>query len=141
MPAKQLPNGVTTITPPAVSVMSKVCQVARTDTSQFEAFALPAGAVVLGAYVVGTTASNAATTAVVRLGTSGTPTAVINNFDVKTNAGYFPANAAVGALMGTQLTADTKLLAQYAETGTASTAGGPWLLKVEYYLPQSGNTY
>ena len=141
MPAKQLPNGVTTLTPPAVSVMSKVCQVARTDTSQFEAFALPAGAVVLGAYVVGTTASNAATTAVVRLGTSGTPTAVINNFDVKTNAGYFPASAAVGALMGTQLTADTKLLAQYAETGTASTAGGPWLLKVEYYLPQSGNSY
>lgn len=142
MPAKLLPSGVTTITPPAVSVLSKVCQVARTDTAAFDAFALPAGAVVLGAYVVGTTASDAATTATVRLGSVGTPTGVINDFSVKTNgAGYYAVGAQGGSLLSTQLTADTKLQARYAETGTASTVGGPWLLKVEYYLPQAGNTY
>lgn len=142
MPAKLSPAGVTTLTPPASYVMSKVAQVARTDTANFDAFALPAGAVVVGAYIAGPVTSNAGTTATITLGSAGSPTGIVNGFDVRTNgAGYFAVGAAGGALLGTQLTADTVFRARYTETGTASTAGGPWLLKVEYYLPQAGNTY
>lgn len=63
-------------------------------------------------------------------------------FGVKTNGvGYFASGATTGTYMGTQLTADTLFKARYAETGTASTTGGPWLVKVEYYYPQPGYSF
>ena len=135
---------VSTLTPPALGVLTKVCQVARTDTIAFEAFSLPSGAVIAGAYVLGTTASDAQTTAVISVGTNpGTTNEILVSFDVKgaTGQGYAAAGAAGGTSMGAQLTADKLIKAKYAETGTASATGGPWLVKVEYYLPQQGSTY
>ena len=55
--------------------------------------------------------------------------------------GYFAVGAQGGTSMGAQLTADTLMKARYAETGTASTTGGPWLVKVEYYYPQQGYSF
>ena len=138
-----LPVGVTTVSPPASALLGKIVQVARTDTTAFDAFVLPANAVIAGAYCIGNAVSNAQTTATIQLGTNpGTSNEIINNFDVKTNgAGYFPVGAAAGASMGQQVTSDTRYRARYVESGTASTSGGPWLLKVEYYIPQSGQTY
>lgn len=131
---------VTTTTPPALELLSKIVQVSRTDTTAFEAFVLPKGSVVAGAYVLGPVVSNAATTAIIDVGTNpGTADELVDSFDVKTNGkGYFAVGAAGGTAMGTQLTADTLYKARYNETGTASTAGGPWLVKVEYYYPQQG---
>lgn len=136
-----LPVGVTTITPPAVELYTKTVQVLRTDTARFNAFVLPKFAVIAGVYVLGTTASDAATTATITVGTSTSGTELVNGFSVKTNNGYQPVGAAAGSALGTQLTADTLYNAVYAETGTASTTGGPWLVKVEYYIPPQGNTY
>lgn len=137
-----LAAGVTVITPPALEIDSKVCQVVRTDTTRFDAFGLPSGAVIAGVYVMGATASDAATTGTITVGVGASGTEVLNAFSVKTNgAGYFAAGSTAGSYVGTQLTADTIFKAVYAETGTASTTGGPWLVKVEYYRPQSGNTY
>lgn len=134
---------VTSTTPPSLEVLNKVVQVARTDTTAFNAFVLPKGVVVAGAYVMGTVASDAATTAIIDVGTNpGTADEIVDSFSVKTSGlGYFAAGAAVGSHMGTQLTADTLYKARYAETGTASTTGGPWLVKVEYYYPQSGYSF
>ena len=136
-------NGVSTASPPASALLGKIVQIARTDTTAFEAFVLPQNAVIAGAYCIGNTASNAGTSATIQLGTNpGTSNQIINNFDVKTNgAGYNPVGATGGTSMGQQITADTKYLARYVESGTASTTGGPWLVKVEYYLPQPGNSY
>lgn len=130
-------------TPPASHILSKVVQIARTDTTAFDAFVLPKGAVFVGAYVMGATASNAGTSAIVDVGTNpGTSDELVNSFDVKTNgAGYFAVGATAGSAIGTQLTADTLYKAKYTESGTASSAGGPWLVKVEYYLPQSGFSF
>lgn len=139
------PNqSITNLTPPAVGILSKTFKVARTDTTAFDAFALPAGALIAGAYVTGLTASDAATTAVIHCGTNpGTTNEVLASFDVKgaTGQGYHPAGAKGGTGLATQLTADKLYKASYAETGTASTTGGPWLVKVEYYIPQSGFTF
>lgn len=138
------PNQVVTVTtPPATACLTKVVQVARTDTTAFEAFVLPKGAVVCGAYVVGATASDAATTAIIDVGTNpGTADEIVDSFSVKTNGkGYFAVEGAVGSAMGTQLTADTLYKAMYTESGIASTTGGPWLVKVEYYFPQQGNSF
>jgi hypothetical protein len=134
---------VTFTTPPAIEVLSKVVQVARTDTTAFDAFVLPKGAVIAGAYVLGTTASDAATTATVSVGSNpGTTNECVAAFSVKTNgAGYYVAGAQGGTSMGSQLTDDTMMKAKYTESGTASTTGGPWLVKVEYYYPQSGYSF
>lgn len=131
---------VTSTTPPALELLNKVVQVARTDTTAFDAFVLPKGAVIAGAYVLGPVTSNAVTTAIIDIGTNpGTADELVDSFDVKTNGkGYFAAGSAGGTSMGTQLTADTLYKARYAETGGASTLGGPWLVKVEYYYPQQG---
>ncbi len=138
--AKRPNQVVTSTTPAAVDTYAKIVQVARTDTTAFEAFVLPKGAVVSGAYVIGTTSSDAATSAVIEVGTNpGTSNEIIDDFDVKTNgAGYDAVGSTGGSAMGAQLTADTMYKAMYTEAGTASTTGGPWLVKVEYYIPQSG---
>lgn len=139
MPVRpNLASGVTATTPPAVEVLNKVAQVARTDTARFDAFVLPKNAVVIGSYVVGGPISDAATTATLTVGTGGSGTELINAFNVKTTAGYNPVGSAAGSHMGKQLTEDTLYKAVYAETGTASTTGGPWLVKVEYYIPAGG---
>lgn len=138
-----LPVGITTVTPPAVETLVKTFQVARTDTAAFDAVVLPKYAVVSGVYVLGNTASNAATTAVISVGTNpGTTNELLASFDVKgaTGSGYHPAGAAAALGIAKQMTADTKFKAIYAETGIASSAGGPWIVKVEYYIPQQGQS-
>ena len=134
---------VTSSTPPALEVLNKIVQVTRSDTTAFDAFVLPKGAVIAGAYVMGPVVSNAATTAIIDVGTNpGTADELVDSYDVKTNGkGYFNVGSAGGTSIGTQLTADTLYKARYNETGTASTAGGPWLVKVEYYFPQQGFSF
>jgi len=134
---------VTSTTPPAIELLTKVVQVARTDTTAFNAFVLPKGSVVAGVYVLGVTASDAATTAIIDVGTNpATADEILDSFSVKTSGdGYFAAGATAGTALGTQLSADTLYKAAYSETGTASTTGGPWLVKVEYYMPQPGYSF
>lgn len=120
----------------------KVIKVVRTDTTAFIGAALPKDAVVTGLYVIGTVASDAATTATISVGTTATSNEIIDGFDVKTAAtatGYNPAGSkAVGTYMMRKLTADTPVYAKYAETGIASTTGGPWYVKIEYVVVGSG---
>jgi hypothetical protein len=134
---------ITATTPPSLDILAKIVQVARTDTTAFEAFVLPKGAVPVGAYVMGATASDAVTTAIIDVGTNpGTSDQLVDSFSVKTNGvGYHAVGATGGSSLGTQLTADTLYKARYAETGGASTTGGPWLVKIEYYFPQQGNSF
>ena len=134
-----LPQGVTTVSPPARPSLCKIVQVLRTDTARFNAFVIPKGAVIAGVYVMGATASDAATTATITVGTSTSGTELVNGFSVKTNNGYNAVGSAAGSAIGTQLSADTMYNAVYAESGTASTTGGPWLVKVEYYMTSAGN--
>lgn len=141
--AKRPNQSITSTTPASVEVLTKTVQVARTDTTAFDAFVLPKHAVICGAYVMGGVASNAGTTAIVDVGTNpGTADEIIDSFSVLTNGkGYSAAGTAVGTALGSQLTADTLYKAMYTESGTASTTGGPWLVKVEYYIPQQGMAF
>ncbi len=133
---------VTSTTPPAIESLSKVVQVARTDTTAFDAFVLPKGAVVSGAYVIGVTNSDAVTSAVLDIGTNpGTSDEVVDSYNLKTGGdGYYAVGAAGGTAMGTQLTADTLYKAKFTQVG-GDTTGGPWLVKVEYYIPQQGFSF
>jgi hypothetical protein len=120
----------------------KFVKIVRTDTTAFVAAHLPKDAVVTGLYVIGQVASDAGTTGTISVGTTATSNEIISAFDVKTAAtgeGYSPAGAAaVGSYMCEKLTADTPVYAKYAETGTASTTGGPWFVKIEYSVVGGG---
>lgn len=136
------PNiAITSTTPPAMGILAKTVQVTITDTVAFDAFVLPKNSVICGAYVMGNTTSDSNTSASISVGTNpGTTNECVAAFDVKTAAtslGYFACGAKAGTSMGSQLTSDTLMKAKYVQSGTATT-GGPWLVKVEYYIPQQG---
>jgi len=124
--------------------LEKVVKIVRTDTTAFVGAWLPKDAVITGMYVVGQAASDAGSSATVSVGTTSTSNELLSGFDVKTAAtgeGYNPAGAAaVGTAFMEKQTSDVPVYAKYAETGTASTAGGPWYIKIEYAVVSSGET-
>lgn len=137
---------VGSVTPPAIASVTKVVEVTRSDTTAFDAFVLPKGARLIGAYIISDTASNAGTAASVSIGSNpGVTNEICNGYDVKTAASGSGYNPIPGAKIGTGWTApassDILIKAKYTEAGTASSAGGPWLVKVEYYFPQSGQSH
>lgn len=124
--------------------LEKTVRVVRTDTTAFIGAWLPKDAVITGMYVVGHAASDAGTTATISVGSTATATEYLSGYDVKTAAtgeGYNPAGAAaVGTAFMDKLLTDKPVYAKYAETGTASTVGGPWFIKIEYSVVGSGET-
>jgi len=123
--------------------IEKVIKVVRTDTTAFVGTVLPKDAVITGMYVVGGAVSDAGTSATISVGTTSTSNELLAGFDVAgtTGEGYHPAGAAaVGTAFMTKLTADVPVYAKYTESGTASTAGGPWFVKLEYVVVGSGET-
>ena len=133
---------ITTVTAPSVDLLCKTVLVLNTDITAFDAFALPKGAVVAGAYVIGQANSDAVTSCQLSVGTNPPSTnEIIAIYDLKTNGdGYFPVGQTAGSDVGNQLTSDKKYKA-IANTNGAHTVGGPWLVKVEYYIPQQGESY
>ncbi len=122
--------------------LEKFVKIVRTDTTAFVAAHLQKDAVITGMYVIGHAASDAGTTGTISVGTTSSSNELLSAYDVKTAAtgeGYNPAGAAaVGTAFCAKLTADTPIYAKYAETGTASSAGGPWFVKIEYTIPGPG---
>lgn len=129
-------TGPTPLTPSGKSTNAKIFQVSRTDTATVLKAALPATASVLGINIHGSTNSNAATTAtivvtisdntgVISTGTaidvkgSGTVSAALQMTNLP-NLENFPNNG------------DLQIKVIYAETGTASTSGGPWVFDINY---------
>lgn len=125
-------------------IYTKFISIARTDTTGTEKAKLPKGAILVGAFVLSGTASNAGTTAVISVGTTATSNELVASYDVKTAAtgeGFSPVGAAaVGTAFATALTADTSIFGIYAETGTASTTGGPWVVRLDYTFVGPGET-
>ncbi len=122
-------------TQPRRQLVAFIGSVARTDTTAKELCTLPAGAIPVGIRLASTAASNAATTATLSVGTSGgAATTWLNAVDVKTAAtgqgSLIPANSG-STKLGTALAADETVTGTYAETGAASTAGGPWIVVIE----------
>lgn len=120
----------------------KVVKIVRTDTTAFVGAHLPKDSVITGIYVVGAAASDAATSAVIDVGTTSTATELLASYDVKTAATGEGFNVAGGAAVGSALmvkqTSDKPIYAKYTEAGTASTTGGPWYVKIEYTVVGPG---
>jgi hypothetical protein len=118
-------------------VASKIATVARTDTAAKNLFKLPPFSQVLDVSVMSGAVSNAGTTATLSIGKTGSNTFFVNALDVKGATGSGKTRPTVGASsLATNLssTADTQVVGIYAETGTASSAGGPWTVQVDYIV-------
>lgn len=108
--------------------------IARTDTVAKNLFLLPLGAVVLRVEIGGLVASDAGTTATINVGKTGTDNFFVNAADVKT-AGLGDASNAKATKNAVALAAGIQVVGKYAETGGASTTGGPWNVRVYYKIP------
>lgn len=126
---------VTTTVPVNKDVQANVFQVARTDTASRLALELPADATILEVRRCASTASNAGTTAGVTVTvTNNSGTVSSGTDDVKTN-GAAAGSITMSGLPNAEprpLTGDLQITVQYAETGVASSAGGPWNYVVYY---------
>lgn len=128
----------TPLTPPGRNVQVKTFTIARSETTAAIKAMLPKNAQLMNLYLFAATASNAGTTATVSVGNTSTSNEFVSAQDVKTNAGLIRPTTTVGGLW-TAATADVPVYAKYAETGTASSAGGPWTVAVEYVITGPGN--
>ncbi len=127
--------GPTAITPVNKDLQCKVFQITRTDTTATVKCVLPGDSTVLAMRVYSDTASDAATTATISVGIPGTNTYYLNTVDVKTAAGFATIGSKASHMMVLEnipVTGDIQINGVYAETGTASTTGGPFYVTVEY---------
>lgn len=122
---------VSTITPPGKSIQVKQMTVARTDTAYKSEFMIPKGAIPLFITIQGTVASDAGTSATVKVSntTSGN---VFGSGNVKGSGASITLQSS--DLTNTVMTSDTVVYGQYSESGTASTVGGPWTVSFFYTI-------
>lgn len=115
--------------------------VARTNTVATKQAVLPEDATILGVrYYNNTAAANLATTAVVTItatplgpGSAGPYTlATYNALTTSVGSGFLSSTTEFNLFRAGAHTGDILITAAYAETGTASTAGGPWVFLIEY---------
>lgn len=113
----------------------KVFSVARTDIVSSVKAVLPADASVMNVWIYRNGVSNAGTTATVTITiANNSGTVSTGTYDVKTS-GDTSAVIQMTNLPNLEprpLTGDLTVSAVYAETGTASTLGGPWKISVDY---------
>jgi hypothetical protein len=120
---------ITPITPSGKDVQVKAFTVARTETASVLKCELPADASILYIVREGSVASNAATTATVTITVANNGGTVSSKADDVKGGGAttdFVSMSALPNLQPMPLNGDLAITAVYAETGTASTTGGPW---------------
>jgi len=118
------------------SPLVKSFSVARTDTTATLQVQLPAGSKVLYFVANGDVASDAATTAIVSVGTDVTSnqfgTTDVKGSGAKSTLFGTGGLGTVDLARSTPIGSNIAIWAKYAETGTASTTGGPWVIDVFY---------
>lgn len=128
-------NGPTVLIPTSKDVVTKVFAASRSDTTATLKAVLPADASILSVVFNGGTASDAGTTATLTITAANNGgTVSTGTYNVKTN-GAVTGVVTMSGLPNIQpvpLNGDITLKATYAETGTASTTGGPWYVVVTY---------
>lgn len=116
-------------------VMSLTNTIARTDTAAKTLGLLPQNAQIVAIHVFVGTSSNAGTTATISVGKSGgTGVEYVNTVDVKGGQGVI-ALGTKGGGYGTVGSSSVTVTGIYAETGTASNAGGPFNVAINYIVP------
>lgn len=122
----------------ARDLLVKSFTISRTDTTASIKAQLPAGAVPIAFIINGTVSSDAATTATISIGNTTASNQYVNGYSVKSNGASAAILPAIGGIGGVASGASAPrglpvvIYGKYAETGTASTTGGPWTIDVLY---------
>lgn len=118
------------LTSSTAGVVRKYFTISRSDTAGVDAIGLPYHLIPITATIQSLGAvSNAATTATIQL-IDKASTSVLATLDAKTAKTDLKV-VDVQPLLALE-GKDTWIQLKYAETGTASTAGGPWLVSIEF---------
>lgn len=129
-------NGPTAVTPMGKEILVKVFAINRTDTASVVKCVLPSDATIIDMKVFTNTASDAGTSATISVGINGgSSTYFLNTVDVKTASGKIVPTSKAANFMNlenTPLGPDLSINGMYAESGAASTVGGPFYVVVEY---------
>ena len=127
--------GPTPLTPTNKDVQEKIFQVTRADLASVLKVAIPGDASITGVTFFAGVSSDAATTASVTLVvTNNSGTVSTGTVDVKAN-GSTTAVVQMSNLPNIEafpILGDLRISGVYAETGTASTVGGPWKMIIRY---------
>lgn len=128
-------TGPTVLIPTSKDLVVKAFSVPRTQTVAALEAVLPADASIVEITSAAGVASDAATTATVTItvaDNSGTISTGV--FNAKTNGAIatLVPQSALPNIQPSPLNGDLRISAVYAETGTASTTGGPWVFFVKY---------
>ena len=127
------PQGATTISPVAQELYTKIGKLEVADGSTgFAAFGIPKDAVIGGVYTI-CTGANATQT--INVGFTNGGTDLLNAF-APNSTGYAAGGAQTGTAVGTKLTADKLVYLKASATLTT-----PVVVKVEYYIPQQGQSF
>lgn len=129
------PTGPTVNIPSSKDVQVKVIQTSRLDTTAVLKAMLPADASLLGIEFMGSVASDAGTSATMTVTVANNAGTVSSGtYNVKTS-GAVTGPITMSGIPNIQpipLTGDLTVKTVYAETGVASTVGGPWNLVIYY---------
>lgn len=128
----QGPNAPTMLTPPAREPLVKLAKLEAGESTSFAAFGIPKGSFIAGVYTI---SAGANTTQTVSAGFSAAGTELVNAF-APNSTGYAPAGVKSGTAVGTQTT-DDNLIYFFASAALTSAV----YLKVEYYIPPSGQPF
>ena len=126
----ELATPVNTLTPPGRQIMAKSVSVLRTDTAGKAAFIMKGHQKPMF-FSVGGVASNAGTTATLSIGTALTG-GQYNTFDIKAMTLTAKSNLLAATADANSPRPDYIIYASYAETGTASSSGGPFIVTCYY---------
>jgi hypothetical protein len=115
------------------SVVTYTNRVARTDTTAKDLFVLEAGDIPMNLWLYAPAASNAATSALLSIGSTGNSAYFAGAIQLKTgmHAVLGPSYPSTVSNLMEPLAFQTTVTGTYAEYGTASTAGGPWTIVME----------
>jgi hypothetical protein len=109
--------------------------VGRSNTTATALGILPRGAVPVGIQIWGAAQSNAGTAATLSIGWT-TGSELVSGFDVKGATGTGQQNPpATNLFAAASASGPVTVTGLYAESGAAGTAGGPWGVIIDYYVP------
>ena len=128
-------TGPTAVSPPAKETTAKIFQVTRGDTVSALKAVIPGDSSVFALDFYGSVASNPLTTGTVTFTVANNAGTISTGVvDVKLNGGVsaLVQMSALPNLENIPVQGDITIRAVYAETGTASTVGGPWTVGVRF---------
>ncbi len=128
-------TGPTALIPASKDVSAKYFQTSRSDTANTLKMVLPADSSVTEVLFYGSSNSNAGTTATLTITVSNNSGVISTGTVNVLTGGATTAIVQMSALPNIEplpLNGDLLIKAQYAETGAASSAGGPWNVGVVY---------